>query len=245
MNKQPLIYSFVSKGTVVLAEHTSFTGNFSTVAIQCLHKLPPNSNKFTYSCDGHTFNFFVDKGFVFLVVADEGVGRSVPFVFLDRVKEDFMQRYGLAIGDEEGGPHPLADDADEDDDLFEDRFSIAYSLDREFGPILKEHMQYCINHPEEMSKLSKLKAQITEVKGIMMDNIEKVLDRGEKIELLVDKTETLQFQADSFQRHGRQLRRKMWLQNLRFKLIVGGSIFVIILVVWLAACKGFSCSNKS
>lgn len=63
MNKQPLIYSFVSKGTVVLAEHTSFTGNFSTVAIQCLHKLPPNSNKFTYSCDGHTFNFLVDKGF--------------------------------------------------------------------------------------------------------------------------------------------------------------------------------------
>lgn len=35
-------------------------------------------------------------------------------------------------------------------------------------------MQYCMNHPEEMSKLSKLKAQITEVKGIMMDNIEKV-----------------------------------------------------------------------
>lgn len=37
-------------------------------------------------------------------------------------------------------------------------------------------MQYCTNNPEEMSKLSKLKAQITEVKGIMMDNIEKVYD---------------------------------------------------------------------
>jgi hypothetical protein len=37
-------------------------------------------------------------------------------------------------------------------------------------------MQYCLTHPEEMSKLSKLKAQITEVKGIMMDNIEKVYD---------------------------------------------------------------------
>jgi len=35
-------------------------------------------------------------------------------------------------------------------------------------------MQYCISHPEEMGKLSKLRAQITEVKGIMMDNIEKV-----------------------------------------------------------------------
>ncbi|KAH0470879.1 hypothetical protein IEQ34_000602 [Dendrobium chrysotoxum] len=161
---------FVAKGTVVLAEHTSFSGNFSTIAIQCLQKLPPNNNKFTYSCDGHTFNFLVDKGFVFLVVADEAVGRSMPFVFLERIRDDFMRRYESSINAD--GSHPLIDE--EDDDLFEDRFSIAYNLDREFGPKLKEHMQYCISNPEEISRLSKLKAQITEVKGIMMDNIEKV-----------------------------------------------------------------------
>lgn len=40
-----------------------------------------------------------------------------------------MQRYGTGIND--GGSHTLADD--DDADLFEDRFSIAYSLDREFG----------------------------------------------------------------------------------------------------------------
>lgn len=237
MSKQPLIYSFVAKGTVVLAEHTSFSGNFSTIAIQCLQKLPPNNSKFTYSCDGHTFNFLVDRGFVFLVVADEAVGRSMPFVFLERIRDDFMRRYESSINAD--GSHPLIDD--EDDDLFEDRFSIAYNLDREFGPKLKEHMQYCISNPEEMSRLSKLKAQITEVKGIMMDNIEKVLDRGEKIELLVDRTESLQFQADSFQRQGRQLRRKMWLQNLRFKVMVAGGLIFFILLVWLMACRGFKC----
>jgi vesicle-associated membrane protein 72 len=63
MNKQALIYSFVAKGAVVLAEHTAFSGNFSTVAVQCLQKLPPNSTRSTYSCDGHTFNFLVDHGF--------------------------------------------------------------------------------------------------------------------------------------------------------------------------------------
>ena len=39
---------------------------------------------------------------------------------------------------------------------------------------LKEHMQYCVDHPEEISKLTKVKAQVTEVKGVMMENIEKV-----------------------------------------------------------------------
>ncbi|KAL0917488.1 hypothetical protein M5K25_012553 [Dendrobium thyrsiflorum] len=237
MSKQPLIYSFMAKGTVVLAKHTSFSGNFSTIAIKCLQKLSPNNNKFTYSCDGHTFNFLVDKGIIFLIVTDEAVGRSMPFVFLERIRDDFMRRYESSINAD--GSHPLIDE--EDDDLFEDRFSVAYNLDREFGPKLKEHMQYCISNSEEMSRLSKLKAQITEVKGIMMDNIEKVLDRGKKIELLVDKTESLQFQADSFQRQGRQLRRKMWLQNLRFKLMVAGGLIFFILLIWLMACGGFKC----
>lgn len=35
-------------------------------------------------------------------------------------------------------------------------------------------MQYCVDHPEEISKLSKVKAQVSEVKGVMMENIEKV-----------------------------------------------------------------------
>ncbi|CAN6829559.1 hypothetical protein Bca4012_031703 [Brassica carinata] len=231
-----LIYSFVAKGTVVLAEHTPYSGNFSTIAVQCLQKLPKNSSKYTYSCDAHTFNFLVENnGFVFLVVADESTGRSVPFVFLERVKEDFKKRYEASIKND-------ADD-DEDDDFFADRFSIAYNLDREFGPFLKEHMQFCMSHPEEMSKLSKLKAQINDVKGIMMDNIEKVLDRGERIELLVDKTENLQFQADSFQRQGRQLRRKMWIQSLQMKLMVGGAVLSFILIVWVVACGGFKCSS--
>ncbi|KAK1431405.1 hypothetical protein QVD17_07864 [Tagetes erecta] len=157
----------------------------------------------------------------FLVVADESMGRSVPFVFLERLKDEFMQLY--------------------DDDSDDDRFSIAYNLDREFGLRIKEQMDYCLNHPDEMSKLSTLKAQISEVKGIMMDNIEKVLDRGEKIELLVDKTENLQFQADTFHVQGRQLRRKMWLQNAHMKLMIGGAVFTLIIIVWQIICGAFQC----
>ena len=84
----------------------------------------------------------------------------------------FKQRYGASIRNE--GSHPLADD---DDELFEDQFGIAYNLDREFEPRLKEHMQYCLNHLEEISS-----------------------GHGEKTQLLVDKTKNLQFQADSARR---------------------------------------------
>uniref|UniRef100_A0A2P2LS19 Longin domain-containing protein n=1 Tax=Rhizophora mucronata TaxID=61149 RepID=A0A2P2LS19_RHIMU len=63
MGQQSLIYSFVARGTVILAEFTEFTGNFTSIAAQCLQKLPATNNKFTYNCDGHTFNYLVDNGF--------------------------------------------------------------------------------------------------------------------------------------------------------------------------------------
>ncbi|TKY58974.1 Longin domain [Spatholobus suberectus] len=151
-NQRSLIYAFVSRGTVILAEYTEFSGNFNS-SVQCLQKLPASNNKFTYNCDGHTFNYLVDNGFTYCVVADESIGRQVPVAFLERVKDDFVAKYG-------GGKAATA---------------AANSLNKEFGSKLKEHMQYCVEHPEEISKLAKVKAQVSEVKGVMMENIEKPL----------------------------------------------------------------------
>ncbi|KAG0462427.1 hypothetical protein HPP92_020903 [Vanilla planifolia] len=219
MGQLSLIYCFVARGTVILAEYTEFTGNFTSIASQCLHKLPASNNLFTYNCDNHTFNYLVDNGYTYCVVAVESVGRQIPITLLEKVKEDFIKRYG-------GGKAATA---------------MPNSLNREFGPKLKEHMQYCVDHPEEISKLAKVKAQVTEVKGVMMENIEKVLNRGEKIELLVDRTENLRSQAQDFRQQGTRIRRKMWLQNMKVKLIVLGIVVALILIIVLSVCHGFKC----
>ncbi|RWR88573.1 vesicle-associated membrane protein 721-like protein [Cinnamomum micranthum f. kanehirae] len=221
MGQKSLIYASVARGTVIVAEFTEFKGNFTTIAAQCLEKLPSSNNKFTYNCDGHTFNYLVENGFTYCVVADETVGRQVPMAFLERVKDDFTSRYG-------GGKAATAS---------------ANSLSKEFGSKLREHMQYCIDHPEEINKLAKVKAQVSEVKGVMMENIEKVLDRGEKIEVLVDKTENLRSQAQDFRTQGTKMRRKMWLQNMKIKLIVLGILVALILIIILSICHGFKCGN--
>lgn len=45
---------------------------------------------------------------------------------------------------------------------------------RYYRPKLKDQMQYCVDHPEEINQIAKVKAQVSEVKGVMMQNIEKV-----------------------------------------------------------------------
>lgn len=56
---------------------------------------------------------------------------------------------------------------------------------------------------------------------------------------------SLNFQADNFQRQGRNLRRKMWFQNFKVKLIVLAIIIIVILIIYLSICHGFVCSHSS
>ncbi|CAH9087746.1 unnamed protein product [Cuscuta europaea] len=155
----------------------------------------------------------------YCVVAVESAGRQIPIAFLERVKDEFYQKYGKGKGVSAG----------------------ANGLKREFGPKLKEHMRYCAEHPEEMNKIAKVKAQVNEVKGVMMGNIEKVLDRGEKIELLVDKTDNLRSQAQDFRKQGTKMKRKMWFENMKIKLVVAGILALLILMIVLSVCPRFNC----
>eukprot|EP00199_Chlamydomonas_sp_CCMP681_P006037 CAMPEP_0119106216 /NCGR_PEP_ID=MMETSP1180-20130426/3968_1 /TAXON_ID=3052 ORGANISM="Chlamydomonas cf sp, Strain CCMP681" /NCGR_SAMPLE_ID=MMETSP1180 /ASSEMBLY_ACC=CAM_ASM_000741 /LENGTH=221 /DNA_ID=CAMNT_0007091491 /DNA_START=32 /DNA_END=697 /DNA_ORIENTATION=+ len=220
----PLIYAFVSRETCVLAEYTQFTGNFNTVAIECLQKLTNPEPKFTIACDKHTFNFLQSNGFTYLVVADEAYGRQIPFAYLERVRDEFEEKF-----------------ADKG------RVSPAHSLDRTFGPRLKSHMEYCMAHPEEISKVAAVQRKVNEVKDVMVENIEKVLERGERIELLVGKADGLANQADIFQKKGRQLRNKMWWQYCRMKLLVLLCILILAVVIFVIACftGGRNCVKKN
>nr|ACO87682.1 synaptobrevin-like protein [Brachypodium sylvaticum] len=209
-----LIYAMVARGTVVVAEQTAYTGNFRDIAAQCLQKLPAGDNRFTYTCDGHTFTFLIHHGYAYCVVASESAGREIPLAFLDNIKDEFVRRYA-------GGKADTA---------------AANNLTRDFGPKLKEQMQYCMDHPEELSRLSKVKAQVSEVKGIMLDNIDKAIDRGEHIDVLVSRTEQLHDQAADFRTQGTRVRRRMWYQNMKARLIVGGIVVAVLLIVVLTAC---------
>ena len=62
-----------------------------------------------------------------------------------------------------------------------------------------------------------------------MTHTHQVLDRGERIELLVDKTEHLQNDAFRFRKAGRALKRQLWLNNLR---TMGAMAIVVIIIIW-------------
>ena len=63
-----------------------------------------------------------------------------------------------------------------------------------------------------------------------------VLDSGERLELLVDKTDHLQNEAFVFKRQSRQLKNKLWWRNVRLLALIIGAITLGAFVVAAIAC---------
>ncbi|KAK6917040.1 v-SNARE, coiled-coil homology domain [Dillenia turbinata] len=49
--------------------------------------------------------------------------------------------------------------------------------------------------------------------------------------------------AQDFRTAGAKIRRKMWLQNMKMKLIVVGIVIALILLIILSVCRGFNCGK--
>jgi vesicle-associated membrane protein 7 len=70
-------------------------------------------------------------------------------------------------------------------------------------------------------ELSRAQNELNQVKDVMVHNVEQILSRGERIELLVDKTDVMAGQATAFRRGARTVRRQMWWKN---KKVLGLSV---------------------
>jgi len=203
----PLIYALISRTSDVLAEYTSAKGNFSTVTRVLLKKIPPDDARLSYIYDEHIFHYVVSDGLTYLCMTDRNFDRQVSFKFLTRLQERFIDTYG-----DRG------------------KTAIAYSLNGDFQRIIKQEMEQFNNNLHEHDKIAKVQHQLREVKEIMVKNIDAVLERGEKIEILVEKTEVMEQHAFKFNRSAVKLRKKMCWQDWKLKIL----IVVVLLVVFYA-----------
>jgi vesicle-associated membrane protein 7 len=100
---------------------------------------------------------------------------------------------------------------------------------------LKERMEFHNNPAND--KLTSLQCEIDEVKDVMMDNIDRVLQRGEKLDALADKSGQLAVTAGDFHRTSRALKRAYCMKHLKLIILVVVLVIVLIVVIVLIACN--------
>lgn len=80
-------------------------------------------------------------------------------------------------------------------------------------------------------KIKQVQNQVSGVISVMKDNISRVMERGEKLEDLEEKSGELADHATHFRHSSRRLQRKAWWQQCRLKLILAAIIAIILVIV--------------
>ncbi|GAU98003.1 hypothetical protein RvY_09208 [Ramazzottius varieornatus] len=83
-------------------------------------------------------------------------------------------------------------------------------------------------------RLQQTQAQVDEVVDIMRTNVEKVIDRDQKLAELDNRADALQQGAAQFETSAGKLKRKYWWKNLKMMgiLIAIAVVILIIIIVW-------------
>merc|ERR1712228_795481 len=91
---------------------------------------------------------------------------------------------------------------------------------------------------EQPSQLQTTQAQVQEVVGIMKGNVERVLERDQKLNQLDDRADALQQGASQFETQAAKLKRKYWWRNCKMWLILGAVAAVVLIIIIVSVTTG-------
>lgn len=146
-----------------------------------------------------------------MCMTDAGFATHTAYAFLFDVKERFQRKYG------DSGKQGIGLGASE------------------FEAEMKDRMEF-FNTDPSADRIRAARANIDKTREIMIENIDKVLARGEKIEILVNKTALMSETAVTMRKTATKVKRHMWWKNAKLSLLLVGVILVIILIILLVVC---------
>ncbi|KAI8627944.1 synaptobrevin-domain-containing protein [Xylariaceae sp. FL1651] len=77
-----------------------------------------------------------------------------------------------------------------------------------------------------------LQAQIDDTVGVMRENINKVSQRGERLDALQDKTDNLAVSAQGFRRGANRVRKQMWWKDMKMRMcLIAGIIILLVIII--------------
>lgn len=96
-------------------------------------------------------------------------------------------------------------------------------------------------------RLQQTQAKVDEVVGIMRVNVEKVLERDQKLSELDNRADALQHGASQFEQQAGKLKRKYWWKNLKMMIIIGilGVILFALIIYWAVPTGGNSNASET
>ena len=221
-----IAYAACALGPKILVESDSGGSNHGLLVIGLLDRLSSEPREEgeqrpffrTYSSISETgitleAHVFLNKGIYTACVVERRspVGREVAYQFLRDISESFLKHIG----------NPEVDIP-------------AYHYDHSFGPTLSEFLKkYNAESMASHGVMGRVRTNMKDIEAIVVENIDLMLERGENLQSLVEKTDRLDHNAFVFKKGSSQMRRSMWWKEKRSVVLV--CIVVLLLLYCFAA----------
>ncbi|KAL1992819.1 hypothetical protein VTN49DRAFT_3575 [Thermomyces lanuginosus] len=101
--------------------------------------------------------------------------------------------------------------------------------------VRKNHHHGRAGAPSGNQRTAALQAQIDDTVGVMRENINKVSQRGERLDALQDKTDNLAVSAQGFRRGANRVRKQMWWKDMKMRICLVAVIIILIVVIVVPA----------
>ncbi|KAH8681233.1 synaptobrevin [Xylariales sp. PMI_506] len=221
----PLYYSCIAHNTTILSEcTTSASSQTSSLSSLILPKITHDSpQKMTFTHGSYHIHYIAEApsshtsspsagGLTFLVIADSSLGRRISFGFLVEIRKLFLDEFAAQ-------------------DFAEMPNYGAGSFNAELRRLM---VDYGTTSGGRDDAISNVQREMDDVRGIMTRNIEGLLERGERIDLLVDKTDRLGGSAREFRVRSRGLKRQMWWKNVKLMALLALVLVLIVSTIVIA-----------
>lgn len=210
MSSSGIYYSLVARERVILCD--SGREGFEHSSQSVLEGLQPTENMISYESSSHVYHIMVSDGLRYVCVTDKTFDRQIAFSFLKELERQ-LHVTGLRDRANDVGP---------------------YALRQEFGSTMNTQLKKYSSGDQ----LTQLQDRVSEVTGIMTENIEKVMRRGDALEDLTDRSTLLAHSSTDFRHSSNKLRKKLFWKSVKMwviLVIVLVVIFAVILAVILIA----------
>jgi len=213
-DKGSILYTVVARGDAVLADHAESQGNFPSITVDILKRLANDSftsRKASYSYDSsYHFHIMIEAGLIFLCMTDYIFASRRAFAYLLDIRNLFLSEYSGRW-----------------------EYANAHEMDR-FSKVIEARAHY-FSRDANSDKVTALQLEIENTKNIVTENIEKLIERGEHIEMLVEKTSQLSNESFQFKAKSTELKSRLWFRNIKIWVLIGCCVLVaIFLIVWFS-----------
>ena len=202
----PIIHVLISKNIdTVLCEYTEYQGNFNTIARNFLQKVKPNTRQ-TIQYDSYQYHYINKDNITYLCITSN-FPEDTTFAFLMEVQRQFLNQN------------------DYKDIMKKQSYQMKY-----FEKNLKNIMDYYNKCPEKTLSGEIIK-NLVDAKSIAIENIEKLIERDDKLNITVQKSDKLYDQSKNINSLANSIKNQKKAEKLRnMRLLIGGGIILVIII---------------